>query len=499
MYAKARLPVIIIALCALAYLLSLTQLYGAYSGIDRTYHEGDIPALELVPASYNGTIVIAHGFCGDKEMMKPMGLALARNGYRVILFDSPGHGGSPLRMGDATPADAISQVSNAYAGNDHAVAGHSMGSLAIQYAMNGTPSACIGISPIYGAVNESSPKNLLLLAGSADIESVKTTAIGALSNGTGQKGPAADRLYGNFSDGTARKLVILEGDNHISILYDGRVYDAMVGWLDSTYGVKRNNGVSSFGDAAIWFLLSAVFAVIAFIPASAMMTRAFMARTYEFKAPAAGMARSAMIVGGAGVAAAALLYLTGPLPIGILLGDTISTFLLYMGIAGLCILWLFARGQFKNIPITFDTALRPTVLAAIFLLYFVVLLGIPASASIYSLVPGTKRVFFLVLMGAMLFPYNLLSELEFRGIPGHKSLLEGAAMRIVAIALLMAYTILSGTGGFLFVILPVLLPLFVILEALSYYTYRLSGNVLIGAMLNSLISAWLMASAFPLV
>jgi hypothetical protein len=147
----------------------------------------------------------------------------------------------------------------------------------------------------------------------------------------------------------------------------------------------------------------------------------------------------------------------------------------------------------------FDAAFRPLVLALVFLLYFIVFIGIPATASIYGLLPGVGRIFYLFLMAAMIFPYNLLSEMAFRGIPGLKSLLEGAAMRLVVIALLMASALLAGTGGFLLVISPVLLPLFVLLEALSYYLYSKSGNVLLGALVNSLVAAWLMASAFPLV
>ncbi len=496
---KVRPIVIIFIACALAYIFSLAQLYGAYSGIGLISHGGSTPALELVPAGYNATIIIAHGYCADKEMMLPMGLALARNGYRVILFDSAGHGASSLLLGEEPTNETMALVADAFAGDHFSVAGHSMGSLAILYAMGGKPEACIGISPIFGAVNETSPKNLLLLAGGADIESVKTTALNAMKYGTGINNPEAGYTYGGFSDGTGRKLVILDGDNHITVLYDSRVYDSMLGWLDATYGIERSGGPSSYGNTALWFLLCALFAIIAFFPFAAFITGKVTGTKYELRAPGQGILRPALLVAGAAIAAAAITYFTGFPSIGIQLGNSVSIYLFAMGIIGLGSYWLIFRDSFKGMKLPFPAVLMPLVLALIILLYFMLLIGIPATASIYALIPSTKRAMFLLIMGAMLFPYNLLSELSFRGIPGYKSLLEGASLRIVAIALLMASILLSGTGGFFLIILPVLLPLFVFLEVLSYYTYRLSGNVLIGAILNSLLAAWLMASAFPLV
>ncbi|BAI62145.1 hypothetical protein MCP_2073 [Methanocella paludicola SANAE] len=496
---KVSQLVVIFAACALAYLFSLAQLYGAYSGIGLISHGGSSPALELVPAGYNATIIIAHGYCADKEMMLPMGLALARNGYRVILYDSAGHGASSMLLGDEPTNVTMDRVADAYAVDNFSVAGHSMGSLAISYAMGGKPDACIGISPIDGAVNGTLPKNLLLLAGGADIESVKTTAVNAMKNGTGINNPETGYTYGGFSDGTARKLVILDGDNHITVLYDRRVYDSMLGWLDATYSIERSGGPSSYGNTALWFLLCALFAIIAFFPFTAFLSGELMGTTHEFRAPDPGLLKPALLVAGAAIAAAAITYFTGFPSIGIQLGNTVSIYLFVMGIIGLGSYWLIFRDSFKGQKFSSRAVLRPLALELVFLLYFLLFIGIPATASIYGLLPGMKRAIFIILMGAMLFPYNLLSELSFRGIPGYKSLLEGASLRIVAIALLMASILLSGTGGFFMVILPVLLPLFVFLEVLSYYTYRLSGNVLIGAILNSLLAAWLMASAFPLV
>jgi hypothetical protein len=493
---KARLPAILLIVCALGYLLSLTQLYYAYTGIDRIYHDGPAPVLELVPSSPIGTVVLAHGFCADKEMMQPMGLALARNGYHVILFDSPGHGASPLRMNDSSLTDVFSQVAATYAGNNFSVAGHSMGSLVIQYAMDGKPIACIGISPIFGAVNATAPKNLLLIAGSADLDGVKTTAAQALKNGTG--GETAGALYGDFSNGTARKLVILEGDNHISILYDGRAYEAMLGWLDASYGVQRNGGYNTDGGITLWFALCAIFTIAAFFPVASLLSPRLVPAMFALKAPALGIWKPAILMLLSAFIAAAIIYLTGTPSIGILLGNTVSVFLLYMGIVGLGLFWLFFRGSLEEIKATFDRVFRPLVLAIMLLLFIAIFLGIPSSASVYGLIPDTARIAFMVLMCLMIFPYNLSSELAFRGIPGGWSLAGGVAMRVATIAILTASALLSN-GGFLIVILPVLLPLFVFLEVMSFDVYRRTGNFLAGAILNSLIAAWLMAAAFPLV
>jgi len=43
-------------------------------------------------------VVIAHGFAGSQQLMQPIAVTLARNGYIAVTFDFAGHGRNPLPL-----------------------------------------------------------------------------------------------------------------------------------------------------------------------------------------------------------------------------------------------------------------------------------------------------------------------------------------------------------------------------------------------------------------
>jgi len=97
-----RWPDLLLAAAAVvAVAASLWHLEGATQGLritetrvaktpDTVFHpNADDPA----PA-----VVIAHGFAGSQQIMQPFAVTLARNGYRSVTFDFPGHGASPTPL-----------------------------------------------------------------------------------------------------------------------------------------------------------------------------------------------------------------------------------------------------------------------------------------------------------------------------------------------------------------------------------------------------------------
>lgn len=494
-----KIVAIIIVICALGYSYALFNIFGAYDGIAQTYFNGPTPALELTPRSPIATIVIAHGFAADKEMMKPMGLALAQNGYRVVLFDQPGHGGSSYHLGEANITDMMAWVSMEYGGPNYSVAGHSLGTLsAIEQGNTGTPISCMAISPIDGNVSRAVPRNLLIIAAGNDPEGIRQVAANALANATSPLMSAdANGIYGNFSNGTAREILNLEGDNHITVIYDSRTYDAMIGWLDQAYGVQRK-AISPYAGPHLWFFACTFFAIAAYFPVSYWVLRRFILDKYHFLAGSHGTLKPVSIIAVSAVLAAVLSYFTGTSFVLMPVASNASGFLLYMGLIGLVIYAFIWSDDLRKQKYSYASIIIPASLALLFLLYFVASLGVPAYLSTYNLLPGVNRMYYLVLIGALVLPYNLLNELLFRGIPGIRSLAVGAGMRAFAIAALLGGLIMAENSGFMLIILPVLLPLFIFLEPVSYMAYRWSGNVLVGAILNSFIIGWLLASAFPI-
>ncbi|MCD1296324.1 hypothetical protein CUJ83_15075 [Methanocella sp. CWC-04] len=489
----------IITVCVLAYIISFYFMLGTFQDIKQEYHHGETPVLLMGPLEKEplGTVVIAHGFSGNIDMMKSMGASLAQNGYRAILFDLPGHGNSDTGMENDSLYTSFEYVTEHYGGDNFSVAGHSMGSqAAMEYGMMSGSLSCTAISPIFSEVNRTSPKNLLILVGDDDPEHIQKAALNALINGTMQNAEPG-MTYGDIDDGTARRLEILPGANHITIIFDTRTYDAMLKWLDSTYNVDRE-GDYNYNLAYPWFLICSLIALIAYFPISYLLFDHYKQEEYKLKAPAPKAWKPMLTILVSGFIAAILIYLFNPVSLlNIMIADTIIGFLIYTGIIGLIIYTLTGKDKPSG-KYPADAILRPLSLAMLMLIYFAVFIGVPASLSVYDLIPDDPRLYLLILIFFLMIPYCMLNELLFRSIDGRMSLATGISARILLVALFTLGALVFGNGSFIMIIMPVMLPLFILLEIFSCYSYRWSGNVLTGAFLNSLIIAWLVVSAFPI-
>lgn len=493
-----KIAALAIIACAVLYAFFFYSLLGSFNDIQQEYYAGETPVLVLNPSGQEpyGTVILAHGFAGDIALMRTMGAAIAQNGYKVVIFDFPGHGDSTLSMGGPEFNDTIQWVRERFSNDTPSVAGHSMGSnAALGYGLKHDVKAVIVISPFNPAVNATSPANLLWIAGSQDLDGVMKATPDALNNATGQNG-SMGVTYGDISNGTARRFEYVEGANHITIIFDERTIDSTIAWLDSVYGVKRTP--LPYGLPHNWALACVALAIAAYFPLSYLVYRHYRDEKYkmETKAPAAWKPLVIMIVSAA--ISAVLVTLINPASVtGIMVGDTVIGFLFYCGVIGLAIYMLTTKeGIFKKYPA--DAIMRPAALALLMSLYFVITLGLPSGLALHNVIPNIPRIFALGLFAILALPYGVLNELCFRSIAGYKSLAAGIVSRALVIVIMVAGAMLLGQGGFIFVVLPVMLPLFLLLEVLSFYAYKWSGSVLVGAFLDTIMIAWLLASVFPM-
>jgi hypothetical protein len=145
-----------------------------------------------------------------------------------------------------------------------AILGHSMGSgVALSFGQaHPETSATIAISPVNVPVTPSLPRNLLLMAGSLEGSFVQN-AEARLAEAGGEGGdPAA---------GTGRKLVVVPGVEHISILFKPQTHQIARQWLDAVFGPQP--GAQDYVDQRIfWFglgVLGTVLMCAAWIPSTA--------------------------------------------------------------------------------------------------------------------------------------------------------------------------------------------------------------------------------------
>jgi pimeloyl-ACP methyl ester carboxylesterase len=93
--------------------LSLDILEVARKGVGiRSFTVRQTPLTQYALPNADGPVVImAHGFAVSQQMMQGYALPLAQAGYRVFVFEFPGHGRDPVPMsGDVTSVDGTTRL-----------------------------------------------------------------------------------------------------------------------------------------------------------------------------------------------------------------------------------------------------------------------------------------------------------------------------------------------------------------------------------------------------
>lgn len=182
--------------------------------------------------------ILLHGFSGNRVMMRMIALALAESGFICASVNLRGHGSSEGVMGgrDDFVKDIQAVIlSLREKGLEDPIRivllGHSMGGGVVLNPKSQVEAvvATIGVTPVSFPkwVNTTTPKNLLLIISTGD------TVINAMDvKQTFYKAVNGTREFNETHNihGTARKLFVIEGVNHLNILYNEAVISEIVAW-----------------------------------------------------------------------------------------------------------------------------------------------------------------------------------------------------------------------------------------------------------------------------
>jgi dienelactone hydrolase len=201
--------------------------------------------------------ILLHGFSGNRIMMRMIAFALADKGFICASIDLQGHGSSEGYMGGmmGSLGNFVNDV-NAVIGalkvmgigntSRLVLIGHSMGGGVVLTLGTQLTSvvAIIGVAPASSPswANTTSPKNLLLIISTGDsvinATTVKQTFYASI-NGTGM----ANTVYD--IGGNKRELFVVDGPDHLGILYNAAVIAQIVNWTTSyVLGAQQTLGVS---------------------------------------------------------------------------------------------------------------------------------------------------------------------------------------------------------------------------------------------------------------
>lgn len=211
----------------------------------RTYKPSVITYGQLLPA-----VLTIHGISSSGAMMDAFNIELARRNFTVISVDIAGHGRSSERFGfdsffeaimDAYDAVRYVQLNDPETDDSlYGILGHSLGAgISLLFNNVSVQPFCTviiggGMGNQFGGlslpINESTPNNLMIASGLFDELVSQQLALETLKIATGLSDPVPEAIYGDFTAGTARKLVF-SPTNHLFEMSDSKIVTHSVDWL----------------------------------------------------------------------------------------------------------------------------------------------------------------------------------------------------------------------------------------------------------------------------
>ena len=428
-------------------------------------------------------VVLAHGFSGSAAMMDPMASALARAGHVVVMPDLPGHGGNSVPLDDGALDRAVSDAVTAaaeLAGPPVAVVGHSMGAGAVTaWAVDNPSVATVAISLPSAEdlpTDPASPRNLLVLWGSAESARFSDAALAALQAGYPDAVPG--QTVGDREQGTARRAVEIAGAEHISVIYRQQSFEEVAAWL--------GDGQPEGDARLVGVLLVLVGGVLAARPLLALAGGG--AGPGSGAQPSGGMGRPLVVLVGAAVAAG--LGAAAVQPVTDLVPVAVTGYLLGWFAVGALVIGVLGRR--RGAPVGTARALGWGALAGGIL---AVTMALPARLTwaAYDLVglrPWVFVVLLLVLGGWFWAEARIIA-----GTRGRRRAVVLIGSRLIVVAGLLAAVPLLGAPGFLTLTVPLVVPILLLLAVLAGW----ARDPLAAAAAQSLPLALVMATTFPLV
>jgi hypothetical protein len=298
--------------------------------------------------------------------------------------------------------------------------------------------------------------------------------------------PEEGVTYGSFADGSARRLALADGVEHIGVLYSAESMAEARDWLAGAFGRPPGGFVDARGP---W--LGLLFAGLVTLARP-------LSRLLPVVAPeglGAGLRWRLLLPVAIAPAILTPLILwalpTSFLPL--LLGDYLVVHFAVYGLLTAAGLWL--AGGWR--PASWSWR-KLALAAALVAAYGLLVLGVPVDRYLSSFLPTEQRVPLILAMLAGTLPYFAADEWLTRGAA---SPLGGYALTKLCFLASLALAIALDLERlfFLIIIVPAILLLFLVYGLLAGWAYQRTGHPLVGGIANALVFAWAIAVTFPVV
>lgn len=492
----------------MAILIGLYELNQSSVGLAvtrTTIGQTPVTIFEPLSAAHAPVVVIAHGFAGSQQLMQPFAETLARNGYIAVTFDFLGHGRNPAAMhGDITEGNSITsallgeltEVAAAArklpgSNNRLAVLGHSMASdIVVRFAQaNPEVDATVAVSVFSPVVTATSPRNLLVIVGALEPAMLRDEGLRIANLAAGGTAVAGE-TYGRFSDGSARRLALARGVEHIGVLYSHDSMTEALRWLNAVFDKQQQTAVDSRGRwLALLFLgiVALAWPLSTFLPAA---SKSYVGASLALKPLLATAFMPALLT-------PLILWKMPTDFLPILLGDYLTLhFLLYGTLTALPLLYLRRPTlQSGAAPVPWLPIATATIAVAA---YDIVAFGMPIDTFIFSFLPIPPRIPLIAAIACGTVPYFVADEWLTRGRDARRG-----AYALTKFCFLLSLAIAVAFNPmklfFLVIIVPAILLLFLAFGLVSRWSYVATRHPLPGALANAAIFAWGIAVTFPMI
>lgn len=502
-------------------------------------------------------VVVIHGSLQNKEWLMAFGIELARRGFVVLTIDANGHGNSEAGTGSGTAAlDYIADLE--YVDSTQiGLIGHSMGGGISWRAMEDSSVYVRALVLVGSGFWSDAPytPNTLLATGNFDSLSSYPHNYTRLDPYFNVTGVVPDTTYGDFANNTARRA-IFPSTNHLFETIDPVIVSESLDWMKNSLKgeVEDEHWIASTSLIySLWLaggLIGLLGAVLTVFPVIMILlgtplfsdvkgkpseehaggTKSLLTNGTIYALIGAGTFFPLLAVGllasytipfpqsygipvmmwmtGSGLLALLVLFLIlhfrrrGQLEaptltmrglLGFGDGKTVQTWIKTLIISLVIFAWLYVLTLLANIGFMVDlrcflpglhdlTLAQATIVPlyfVVFLFYFIVegawltgpMLQKSSGTWFKSQMNTTMKAVFIKTI-----PYLFLIGFEFVG-----GFLAGASL-------------VPGIIGFSWLFFYAFTPWFAICTVITMFAYRVTGNRWLGAMVNALLCAWLLAS-----
>lgn len=513
MPARTLSRLVVFCIAAAALLTAIERIRAPMADLSiRSFRVGETPVTEFaLPdlAADAPAVVIAHGFAGSRQLMHPVAVTLANAGHRAFVFDFPGHGRHPSPLtGSITDPEGATRVlvaatlevvthARSSTTGPLALVGHSMATdVIVRAADEARPDATALISMFSPAATAERPPNALVVVGALEPGMLGSEARRVVNQVASLDDPgevAPGTTYGRWSEGTARRLVVAPGVEHISVLYSETMLTATRDWLDGLPGTPDADAVPRRLDRRgpwIAVLLAATVALawpLARLLPEVTPERSGAGRGWRTLWP--------VLVVPMLVTPLVLRFVpTGFLPI--LVGDYLAV---HFGLYGILTVATLAasRAPFRS----GRAATRPLALGVAGLAvaaYGTFAFGGAIDFSFANFRPGPGRWPLIAAMLAGTLPFYLATEWATRG-PGAARGGHPAAKAAFLVSLAIAVALDVERLFFLIIIVPAILIFFGVLGLFAEFAYRRTRHPLPGGFGIAMALAWALGVTFPML